>query len=268
MTAPRILIVDDEPNIRFVLERALQYEGYDLDSAATGAEALQKLAGANPPYDLLLLDLQMEPVDGLQVLQVAKEQDPDLAVIILTAHGSLDSAIEALRLAAFDYLLKPAAPETVRRQVRQGLQQRLQALRRHQLMGQVETFRQVLAEMDDDDSVPPSQSAHARFIRSGSMVIDKHQRQAILDDEPLDLTTAEFDLLLCLIGVAPTPLSPRDLVNCALGYDCEDQEARNTIRWHIHRLRHKLEPDPAHPTYIKTVRHKGYLWSSGETQNL
>ncbi len=261
MTAPRILIIDDEPNIRLILERALRHEGYDLDIAANGAEALQKLAGANCPYDLLLLDLQMEPVDGLQVLQAAREQDPDLAVIILTAHSTVDSAIEALRRNAFDYLLKPALPETIRRRVHAGLQQRRRALQQRQLMGQVETFRRILVELDDDDSLPASRLAHTRFIRSGNLVIDSHHRTATLKGRLLELTTAEFETLLCLVKAAPNPLSPRQLVNCALGYNANESEARKVIKWHIHRLRRKIEPDRK-PHYIKTVRHKGYLWSN------
>ncbi|MFQ5611067.1 MAG: response regulator transcription factor [Anaerolineae bacterium] len=268
MSPPQILIIDDEPNIRFTLERALQHEGYHLDSAANGAEALQKLAEAAPSYDLLLLDLNMEPVDGMQVLQVARAHDPDIIVIILTAYASIESAISALRLGAFDYLLKPTSPAAIRQCVSNGLQQRRKAIQRRQLLAQIETLRQTLDALDADPDLPASASVEARFIRSGNLIIDRHRRQAALDDRPLDLTTAEFDLLLCLVGAAPSPLSPRDLVNRALGYDCDEREARDAIKWHIHRLRRKIEPNPTRPRYIKTVRHKGYLWSPGSKSNV
>jgi DNA-binding response OmpR family regulator len=258
MNPPHILIVDDEPNVRFVLERILHLEGYVLDSATSGEQALKKLAETS--YDLLLLDLRMEPVGGLQVLNAVWKQDPDIVAIILTAHGSLESAVEALRLGAFDYLFKPATPEIIRQRVRQGLHQRRQALRRRRLVAQIEGLRQALDELDTEDEplLPPATSR--RFIHSGKLVIDCHHRVAILDDKLLDLTTTEFNLLLNLVASAPQPSAPRQLVNCAMGYDCEDVEARDIVKWHIHHLRRKIEPDPAHPRYIQTIRHKGYLW--------
>ncbi len=263
MTPPQILIVDDEPNIRFTLKRALRHENYHIDTAANGAEALRKLAEAPLPYDLLLLDLNMEPVDGIQVLQAVRAQDPDIIVIILTAYASIESAVSALRLGAFDYLIKPTGPTAIRQCVSEGLQQRRKAIQRRQLLTQIETLRQTLNALETPPDLPASPAVDARFIRSGNLIIDRHRRQAALDDRPLDLTTTEFDLLLCLVDAAPNPLSPRNLVNCVLGYDCDEREARETIKWHIHRLRRKIEPNPARPCYIKTVRHKGYLWSPG-----
>lgn len=264
MQVPHILIVDDEPNIRFILERALQHEGYTLDIAPGGAEALTKLTQADPVYDLLVLDLQMEPVDGLQVLHTAREQDPDVIVIILTAHGSMESAVEALRLGAFDYMLKPATPETIRQRVREGLQQRRHALHRKNLLGQIDSLRHALNSLDSNQELISPPPLSSRFVRSGELVIDRHHRQVTMADKLLDLTTTEFDLLLCMVIASPKPLSPRQLVNRGLGYDCEDQEARDIIKWHIHHLRRKIEPEPSTPQYIKTVRHQGYLWLSGE----
>jgi DNA-binding response OmpR family regulator len=255
----RILIVDDKPNVRFILERALRHEGYHLDTAVNGADALLKLAAARSPYDLLPLDLQMEPINGVEVLQAARKNDPDLAVIILTAHGSLDSAIDALRLGAFDYLLKPAEPATIRRRVQEGLNLRRQAIQRRQLAAQIEGLRHILNSIDPEVPLPPT--GQPRFVRAGALIIDTHHRQATLDDRRLNLTTTEYDLLLCLAAASPQPVLPRDLAAKAIGYHCPNQEARELVKWHIHQLRRKIEPDPAHPQYIKTVRHQGYLWS-------
>lgn len=264
MQLPKILIVDDEPNVRFILERALKHEGYALEVAANGSEAIQKLKSAEKRYDLLVLDLQMEPIDGLQVLQIARERDPDIVVIILTAHGSMESAVEALRLGAFDYLLKPATPEAIRQRVQEGMQQRRHALQRKNLLNQIDTLRQTLNSLDASQDLVTPPVLSTRFVNSGDLVIDRHHRQVTIADKLLDLTTTEFDLLLCLVVASPKPLSPRQLVNRGLGYDCEDQEARDIIKWHIHHLRRKIEPDPAQPRHIKTVRHQGYLWLSGE----
>jgi DNA-binding response OmpR family regulator len=258
MNPPRILIVDDEPSVRFVLEHTLDHEGYDLDAVGSGADALRKLA--ETAYDLLLLDLHMEPVDGMTVFQTAREIDPDVVVIILTAYSSVESAVEALRLGAFDYLFKPVTPDTIRKRVREGLHHRQRVLWRRQTLSQIESLRQALNEFDAQSELVEPPATHDRFIRSGELVIDCHHRLATMSDKLLDLTTAEFDLLLCLVKVAPEPLSPRQLVNCALGYDTEETEARDIVKWHIHHLRRKIETDPAHPRCIKTVRHKGYLW--------
>ncbi len=264
MNPPRILIVDDEPNIRFIWEHTLSHEGYILDSAADGAEALQKITQGN--YDLLLLDLRMEPIDGLQVLREVRERDPDIVVIILTGYSSVESAVEALRLGAFDYLFKPAKPEAIRRRVGEGLLQRRQSLRRRHLLAQIEILRQALKDVDIENElvVPPAVSR--RFIRSRGLVIDSHHRTTTLNGTLLDLTTTEFDLLLCLVKAAPQPVSAGQLMINALGYASETGEARDIVKWHIHHLRQKLEPDPAEPRYIKTVRHKGYLWTAGKPE--
>lgn len=257
---PRLLIVDNEASIRFTLERALRREGYDLDMAADGKEALQKLIRQS--YDLLLLDLHMGDVNGLQVLDMARRQDKDVIVIILTGHSSLESAVEALRLGAFDYLFKPTMPDVIRRRVREGLQQRQQALQRRHIQAQIDLLRQSLDEMEQGASVTRSVEADGRFLRSGPLTIDSHHRVATLNGRLLDLTTTEFDILVCLVDASPEALMPRQLLKCALGYESDEVEARDTAKWHIHHLRRKIEPDPHRPHYIKTVRYKGYFWSS------
>lgn len=257
MEQPRILIVDDEQSVRFVLERTLRNQGYLLDAAANGSEAIEKIRRQR--YDLLLLDLQMSPVNGIQVLDFLRKENADAVVIILTAHGTMESAVDALRLGAFDYLFKPATPEDIRQRVQDGLAQRQKNLRRQQLLGQIESLRQALVEMDEELAAPPDEGK--RFVRSGKLVIDQYHRAATLDGRALDLTTTELNLLARLVEAAPRPVAPRQLVNLALGYDAEEAEAGELIKWHIHHLRQKIEPDPSHPRYIKTVRYAGYLWS-------
>jgi DNA-binding response OmpR family regulator len=253
-----ILVVDDEPGIRLVLERSLMRQGYGLETAVDGRSALQLIARKN--YDLILLDLHLGDMDGLSLLKAARDRDEDVVVIILTGQGSLQSAVEALRLGAFDYLFKPALPEAIHRRVRDGLQQRQQALHRRQVLAQIETLRQTLTQLE-----PPGQgvlpASNGRFLRSGPLVVDRHHRAATLNDTMLDLTTAEFDMLVSLMEAAPEPLTPRQLLNRALGYDGDELDASDTVKWHIHHLRRKVEPDPKHPTFIKTIRYKGYLWA-------
>ncbi len=255
----RILIVDDEPNVRFVLERTLRREKYVLDTATDGREAIDKIS--RDTYDLLLLDLQMKPVDGIQVLSAVRAQSPDTVVIILTAHSTIESAVEALRLGAFDYLFKPALPETIRERVHEGLKQRQQAQHRMDLSKQIKELRATLLDLETESGQLEQPQSPGRFCISGKLVIDLHHRLATLNGSLLDLTTTEFNLLVCLVQQAPKAVSPRQLINQAMEYDAGDTEAREIIKYHIHHLRTKMERDPMHPRLIKTVRYKGYLWS-------
>jgi DNA-binding response OmpR family regulator len=147
--------------------------------------------------------------------------------------------------------------------VQEGIQHRQQALHRLRLMEQIENLRQSLVELDKESETSGQTAFPQRFIRAGTLVIDKHHRSATLGGRLLDLTTAEFDFLVCLAEVAPAPVPPRKLVMAALNYDIDEAEAREILKYHIHQLRLKVEPDPANPKYIKTVRYKGYFWSGG-----
>lgn len=259
MNRPHILIVDDEASIRHILERTLKEEDYVIRAVGSGAEALKEISTTS--YDLLLLDLHMEPPGGLEVLNQARQQDPEIVVIILTAYSSVESAVEALRLGAFDYMFKPAKPEIIRQRVKEGLQHRRQALRRSTLLSQLDQLRQTLDALETGQEHVTPPRVDKRFIRAGQLTIDLFHRQATLADRLLDLTTTEYDLLLALVEASPEPLSPGQLATLAMGYECDDTEARNIIKWHIHHLRRKIEPEPGRPRYIKTKRHHGYFWS-------
>jgi DNA-binding response OmpR family regulator len=259
MEDPKILIVDDEANIRKILERTLARSGWKVETANDGQEALTKVSVET--YDLIMLDLYMEPIDGMEVLERIKQVDPDTVVIILTAHGSLDSAVEALRLGAFDYLFKPASPESIQLRVKEGLAFRKAALQRRRLMSQIESLKNMLADLDDGDVDQPASLPKERFLKSRELVIDRSHRTAILGENLLDLTTTEFDALVLLVENSPQPVAAGLLVRYALGYEAEEKEASDIIKWHIHQLRSKIEPVQDKPQYILTVRYKGYLWA-------
>lgn len=109
MKAYKILLVDDDLFILQSISSALEQEGYHVATADNGAKAIELIEENN--FDLVLTDLVMDPVDGMDVLKKTKEKNPESLVIILTGFGDLISAIEALRLDADDYLLKPCEPE-------------------------------------------------------------------------------------------------------------------------------------------------------------
>ena len=121
---PRLLVVDDESVMRATLEEFLSGTGFEVATAANGEAALTELQ--RKPVDLMLLDLRMDGLDGLQVIEAASQIVPDTVVVMLTAHGTLDSAISAMRRGAFDYLLKPCQVPEILAAVQSGLAHRAQ----------------------------------------------------------------------------------------------------------------------------------------------
>lgn len=258
VTEPRILIVDDDPYVSLTLARILSLDKHQPDICHNGLDAMKMMAAA--PYDLILLDLSMNPVSGLEVLKFVKAQDPDVVVIIQTAHASLDSAVEALRLGAFDYLFKPSTIDTILQRTRAGLQHRAEAQRRRHVLSQLDKVREALDGIAPQVVAPTSLPEREPLVCSGGLRIDRANRTATLDDKALNLTATEFDILLCLVLKAPSVLSARELVRSALGYTAGELEARELVKWHIFQLRQKVEQNPSSPEHIRNVRHKGYFW--------
>ena len=120
--AERVLIVDDEANLRWVLKEALGEAGYEVRSVTGGQEALAEMA--QWPADLVLLDLKLKGMDGLATLRRLRERWPDVVVIILTAHGTVPTAVEAMQLGAADYLRKPFDVEEISFKLRRALERR------------------------------------------------------------------------------------------------------------------------------------------------
>ena len=121
MTQRKILVVDDEKNIRLMLSQALASNTTTIETAINGEEALQKLQQSD--YDLLLLDLRMPGMDGVQVLRLVHAQHPKLPVILLTAHGTVETAVEAMQSGAVNFLQKPFSPREIREAVDKALQE-------------------------------------------------------------------------------------------------------------------------------------------------
>jgi DNA-binding response OmpR family regulator len=255
----RILLVDDESSIRLTLGAMLQRAGYDVTAAENGEEAVALLE--QRAFDLLLVDLKMPGMDGMQVVAAARQRQPDLAIIVLTGHGSLDTAIEGLHQGIFDYLLKTTDPAQVIERVKAGLAARARQLRQRTLLevvgAAVEELRGPAAAGQPDTAGPPG----GGVITVGALQLDPWRQEATLAGRTLALTPTEFRVLLCLAQQAGTMVSYAQLVRCAQGYEADELEAGELIKPHIHHLRQKLEPDPSAPRYILNVRGKGYLLS-------
>ena len=230
----RVLVVDDEAGVRFFLEETLRLDGHLVSAAASGQEALDRLR--DDRFDLVLLDLRLGGrVDGLRVLEAVRWRWPQALVIILTAHGSLETAMAAIREGVDGYLLKPVEPDDVRKAIQEAID------RREKLVP--------LRQAQEDDAL----------IKHGPFVIDLNKHQVEINGQSVELTTPEFDLLVHLVQNADRVISPIELVEVVRQFKPEYlNEARDVIKWYIYRLRQKVEPEPSRPRYVLNVRGVGY----------
>jgi DNA-binding response OmpR family regulator len=260
-----ILIVDDEDRLRRSLSFILQKENYRVVAVATAEEALDCLRSRE--YDVLFLDLNLPGMSGTDLLIALHKQFPQLSVLILTAHAALESAIQAVRLGARDYLIKPVEPVDILTRVAEILAEREQPVRKKEIVDQIQTLLAELQKMEGEDRTSTSAltalpaSDPGRFLKKGSFELDLHARHAMLNNEYLAATGIYFDYLSTLLRHAPKVVTYKALVKESQGYEVANAEARELARWRIHELRKLIEADPQHPRYILTVRGTGYRLS-------
>jgi len=257
-----ILVVDDENHMRLSLSLVLQKENYRVDTAANAAEALDCLK--SHAYELMFLDLNMPGMGGIDLLVKIHKRYPQMPVLIFTAHAALESAIQAVRLGARDYLIKPVEPVLILARVAEILAESEQPTRKKEIVGQIQSLLAELQKIDGEDTtptntlaaVPPDDSA--RFLKKGDFDLDLHARHAALNGSYIPVTAIYFDYLGTLLRHAPKAVAYKTLVKESQGYDATIAEAREMARWRIHELRKMIETDPQQPQYILTVRGMGY----------
>jgi DNA-binding response OmpR family regulator len=235
-----ILVVDDEPVARQSLTDILRLEGYVVASAPNGHAAIEQVR--MHPVDLLIVDLRMPGMDGLEVVQVVNQISPETEVIMLTAYGSTETAVQALRLRIHDYLLKPSSPAQVLASVKKGLTRRAARLRARSGSG------------DDGDEMP------TQFTLQDGTQVDLSRRQIRRKDRVEHLTPAEGRLLRIPMENSGKVFSHRELVLLVQGYDASQREAPEILRPLVSRLRHKLESFPMLNNRVASVRGTGYVY--------
>jgi len=222
-----VLVVDDNPNVITLVERGLQEEGHEVITATTGAQALRTMQNGRP--DLVVLDIVMPGTNGLEVCERMR-RSPGLCVVpilFLTQKDGVEDRIQGFQAGADDYLSKPFHLRELQLRVRAILRSTLEM------------------PSDADLSVGPLSLAPATM-------------EVELWGKPVDLTPVEFELLYFLTRNAGNVISSDQLLQKVWGYP---PGSRNTalVRMHIMNLRAKIEPDPRHPQFIKTVTRHGYV---------
>ncbi len=218
----RILVVDDEDDVRALLTRYLEIEGYEVDQAADARGAFRALA-ENPP-DLVLLDIMLPPDDGLEVLcQLRKESD--VAVIMLTGRGAEADRVVGLKMGADDYVVKPFSPAEIEARISSVLRR-----------------------------VRPAVTPSLAF---DGLAIDLATREVRVGEEVVALTAREFDLLTFLAS-SPRQVFSRDQLLDQVWNSSSEWQSTGTVTEHIRRLRKRIEVDADHPRWITTVWGVGY----------
>ena len=227
----RILVVDDEPNIREVVELYLRREGFEVEVAADGAAALAAVEEKLP--DLIVLDLMLPVMGGIQVTRALRQGDYDIPIIMLTAKGDEADRISGLELGADDYITKPFSPKEVVARVKAVLR------------------RTSTKSMSDPQAQP---------ISRGAITINPITRQVLIGQgEEGGLTAKEFDLLWFLMNHPGQVFTRDQLLDNVWGFDFYGDVSTVTV--HVRRLREKIERQPTKPEYILTVWGVGYKFA-------
>lgn len=224
-----LLIVDDDDEIRELLEFDLAQSGYKVDTARDGYEGLEK--AVNNFYDLVLLDVMMPKMNGFDVCKNIRKTKPKLPVLLLTAKGTIDDKTQGFDCGADDYLVKPFDIQEVLLRVRA-------LLRRN-------------AESRDGEALIKKE-----ILKMGDIEIFPDSLEAIVDGKKTKLTPTEFEILYCLMQHFNNAVALATLLDEVWGYD-SDEDVR-MLRVHVGGLRQKIEADTKHPRYLHTVTNVGY----------
>jgi DNA-binding response OmpR family regulator len=263
MSAARILIVEDEENIRYFLTNLLEDEGYQTWTAMSGEAALAQITAEK--LDLAILDLNLGVgMDGIEVLAALREQSPGTAVILLTGYATVETAITALRQGASDYLLKPSPAEQIIASVRQALLKRQGEQQRRALLTQLEHGLAGLRTIEQGSiaASPETAKAEKHLLKQGSLVIDLARHAVTIDDRLLEISPAEFDFLAYLASQAPRVVSAEEIIRQVYQYEAGLLQDSEAVRALVYRLRNKIKESTGRTGIIRTVRGVGYAIDS------
>ena len=221
----RVLVVEDNANLAFAVTTALQSDGFDVVNASTGPEGVARARAGDA--DLIILDLMLPGFDGYRVIRTLREDDITTPILVLTARGEEADKVRGLRLGADDYVTKP--------------------------FGAMELLARVDALLRRSRLSPAPPPVLDRF---GEVEVNRAARTVKRRGVPVALTPKELDLLIALMDRAGAVVARGDLLSVVWGY--QQGISTRTVDLHVSELRAKLEPNPAQPVHIITVRKTGY----------
>ena len=256
-----ILIVDDEAALRHTLTRVLQRANIKATAAASGQEGLALLS--QQTFDLVYLDIRMPDMSGMEMLKIIHARFPDLPVILFTGQPDINSALDALRQGATDYLLKPLRPQTLIERTQSILAMQEKERRKRHIQTQIDALQIELKKLESDQESQPEPvgkavNASERFLNYGKLSLDLHTHRLVIEDRTINLPPATFDYLVALVRHAPNVVDYQTLVTEAQGYQVESREAQELVKWHVHHIRQAIEPDVHEPVYLINERGIGY----------
>jgi DNA-binding response OmpR family regulator len=255
---PHILLVEDDDELREALGDLLgNAGGYRVTQAENGEQAIAFLGDAT--FDVVITDIRLGSTDGIQVMHAAKNLPLPPVIMLLTAYGSLDTAIEAVRAGAYDYMLKPTNSQEFLARVAQAVQRRQIELRQARVNKMItrcatEIYENPL-EPVEPFSAHSQQVADPSFVYVGPLCIDYDRHQVFLHEQPLNLTPTEYTLLTILTSEPERVWKYQEIVQQTHNLKASATEARELLRTHIHNLRHKIGPQ-----LIVGVRGVGYMF--------
>ena len=223
----RLLLVEDEPGLVFTLTDRLTREGYAVEHSADGESALERAAAG--AFDLVLLDVMLPRLNGLEVLRELRRRGNETPIIVLTARGQLVDKVVGLKLGADDYVTKPF--EMI------------------ELLARIEAkLRRAPAPLRPIDG-----------YHFGNVAIDFRKAEVTKDGRPVELAAREFQLLRYFVEHRGATLTREELLNEVWGYNA--MPSTRTVDVHVAWLRQKIEPNPRHPQFILTVHGMGYKFA-------
>ncbi|WP_018921704.1 response regulator transcription factor [Salsuginibacillus kocurii] len=226
----KLLVVDDEESIITLLTYNLEQSGYEVNTAMDGKTALEKAKKIS--YDLIVLDLMIPELDGLEVCRQVRQYNQSVPILMLTAKDDEFDKVLGLELGADDYMTKPFSPRELTARVRA-------------ILRRVEHLPAGGKEKEDEE-----------VIHLGSLTLYPHNYEVYFEGNPVDLTPKEFELLLYLIHHKGRVLTRDQLLNAVWNYEFVGDT--RIVDVHISHLRDKFEPNSKKPIYIKTIRGLGY----------
>lgn len=268
-----ILIVEDEYGIRLFLEHLLRRDGHTVVLADSGEAAIPLI---NQELDLAILDLNLgKGMSGIDVLQEIRQHAPETEVVLLTGHGTLETAVAALREGAHDYLFKPCEAKQIRASIASALQKRFRLRQQDSILTRLEQNLSLLSAFKSESQSSPTiprpplpsdtqaerenEAEAEKKIQHGRVTIDKIRHTIHLKNTLLELSSLEFDILTYLTEQAPRVVSPQDIVQAIHGYDdISAVEASDVVRSNIYRIRQKIRQIDDSTPFIRTVRGVGY----------